>query len=599
MLKLLLLAWVGAAWAQEVPELNAQLYRPPIDAERTLWADDAFTAPDGYYLGRVSLNYANDPLVYLFEDGEEVGLLTDVLQMNLLGGYVYKQVRVGLDVPIYLLAAGEAGAGTGLGDLAVDVKGTILRADVAPVGVALGGRLGLPTSTSVSPVGNPGASGELQAIVSQRFDQITLTGNLGTRFLPETELANVAWNDQFFYRLGAGYDIQEDVGVSLDIAGQATYGEPLSNGAASPVEFLIGGWYRLKDTYVLRTGLGSGLNQGVGSPDARVIFSFAYEPEKTFDRDLDTIVDRDDSCPDEPEDFDQYNDTDGCPDPSTVVYIEVVDDKGEYVYDAATTVRTEFGAREDGSSFELQLHPGEYQLQAVAPQYATLATSFVVPAAERHEVRVKMEAMFGIVRVRVIGPQEESVKANLSLGAVRGEAPAGTAELRADAGPGKLIVVADGYKRQVIDLDVVAGQSQDVLVRLESSKAVVTREKIEILEKVFFDTNKTTIKPESYQLLNDVASVLRDYPDILKIRIEGHTDSRGSATSNLRLSQGRAAAVRDYLIKQGIDPSRLVSEGYGEDRPVDPAENAAAWEKNRRVEFVILERDGGNDGGNE
>jgi outer membrane protein OmpA-like peptidoglycan-associated protein len=60
--------------------------------------------------------------------------------------------------------------------------------------------------------------------------------------------------------------------------------------------------------------------------------------------------------------------------------------------------------------------------------------------------------------------------------------------------------------------------------------------------------------------------------------------------ANLKLSDGRAKAVRAYLIKAGVAPDRLNAVGYGETKPVDPADNEAAWEKNRRVEFVIEQR---------
>ena len=130
---------------------------------------------------------------------------------------------------------------------------------------------------------------------------------------------------------------------------------------------------------------------------------------------------------------------------------------------------------------------------------------------------------------------------------------------------------------------------------MEIARAVVSREKIEILDKVFFDTNKTTIKEESFPLLDDVAELLVEHTDITLIRVEGHTDARGSASSNRRLSQGRASSVRQYLIDQGVAGERLEFKGFGEDVPVAEGNNEAAWEQNRRVEFVIVTREGGND----
>ena len=114
--------------------------------------------------------------------------------------------------------------------------------------------------------------------------------------------------------------------------------------------------------------------------------------------------------------------------------------------------------------------------------------------------------------------------------------------------------------------------------------------KIVILQKVYFDTAKARIQERSYPVLLEVARVLKENPDIVKLRIEGHTDSRGSAAYNRRLSQRRAEAVRKFLIQQGIDPKRLVAKGYGEDRPIASNDTPEGRAQNRRVEFKILER---------
>ena len=115
---------------------------------------------------------------------------------------------------------------------------------------------------------------------------------------------------------------------------------------------------------------------------------------------------------------------------------------------------------------------------------------------------------------------------------------------------------------------------------------VVTAKKIEIKQTVYFATNKTKIKRVSFGLLNEVAQALKDNSDI-KIRVEGHTDSRGTDKRNLKLSDGRAASVRDYLIGQGVDESRMTSKGYGEDVPIADNRTKIGREQNRRVEFVI------------
>jgi outer membrane protein OmpA-like peptidoglycan-associated protein len=116
---------------------------------------------------------------------------------------------------------------------------------------------------------------------------------------------------------------------------------------------------------------------------------------------------------------------------------------------------------------------------------------------------------------------------------------------------------------------------------------VVTDDRIELKQKIFFATNKATIRTVSHELLNEVAEALRQNPK-LRVRIEGHTDSQGSASNNLKLSDDRAASVRRYLMAQGIEPERMESVGYGEERPIEDNRSADGREANRRVEFHIV-----------
>src|SRR5262249_11840608 len=115
----------------------------------------------------------------------------------------------------------------------------------------------------------------------------------------------------------------------------------------------------------------------------------------------------------------------------------------------------------------------------------------------------------------------------------------------------------------------------------------LTAERIEIAEKVYFDTGSDNIQARSFALLDQVASVLKNNPHVLKVRIEGHTDDRGSDASNLDLSQRRADSVRNYLINRGLEAGRLDAVGYGETKPIMPNATNRGREANRRVEFNI------------
>ena len=118
---------------------------------------------------------------------------------------------------------------------------------------------------------------------------------------------------------------------------------------------------------------------------------------------------------------------------------------------------------------------------------------------------------------------------------------------------------------------------------------VVTDKKIELKQTVYFATNRAVIKAASYALLNEVAQVLKDNKGI-HVRIEGHTDSKGSNRFNLRLSTWRAASVRKYLIARGVPENRMVSKGYGESVPIADNRTRVGRSQNRRVEFVIVSR---------
>ena len=116
---------------------------------------------------------------------------------------------------------------------------------------------------------------------------------------------------------------------------------------------------------------------------------------------------------------------------------------------------------------------------------------------------------------------------------------------------------------------------------------VVTDKKIELKQTVYFDFNKATIKPVSFPLLNEVGQALKDNPRI-RVRVEGHTDSRGNDGYNLKLSQRRAESVRTFLISAGVAPDRMEARGFGETVPIADNRTDAGRGQNRRVEFIII-----------
>jgi outer membrane protein OmpA-like peptidoglycan-associated protein len=119
---------------------------------------------------------------------------------------------------------------------------------------------------------------------------------------------------------------------------------------------------------------------------------------------------------------------------------------------------------------------------------------------------------------------------------------------------------------------------------------VFTEKEIEINEQVQFDVDKATIKPASDALLDQVAQVIKDHPEIKRMEIQGHTDNSGAKQHNKILSGSRAEAVRKALIKRGVKEKTLTAKGFGQENPLVENDSDANKAKNRRVQFKIIEK---------
>lgn len=628
--------WLALAVAQDVqqpdvPPVNAQNYRAVMDAERTLWADDAgriLAKPT--FKSRIFLHYVHNPFVFYRQGSDErTVLVSDALQLDLMPMFHVDRFRLGLDIPVYLVSAGQLTEnGAGLGDIALDGRVTFLDRYDDPAGVALGGRVTLPTNGVDAPLGLTTPSAEVFGIVDGNLDTWTVAFNLGARFTPSNELTNVDLNDQIFARFGAGWQLVEDAGVSFDVNANLNLADP-TNVAGAPVEGLLGGWGRIADDYVVRGGVGTGFTPGIGSGDFRALLSFGYEPPVDMDPDLDGLVGSEDLCPEDPEDkddfedldgcpdydndkdgivdtvdkcpldpedMDEFEDGDGCPDFTTQVTVRVQQQNGTAVPGAVTTV-TGTGVDVSGPSGSvLDLHAGQYALGAQAPDWLPNELPFAVPLPEGQDTVVIVltpDVIMGDLTLKVQDPTGKLLPdAIWYMDGGVGPAPlaGGQATVAVPAGKHALDIRHEGYVTDRRDITVPAKGKKEVVVTLKPSQVEVTREKIDIKGTVYFDTAKASIQARSFGLLDDVAGVLIDHPELTKIRIEGHTDSRGGADYNRRLSDDRAKSVRLYLIGKGVDAGRLEAIGYGEDKPVDPREIPEAWDKNRRVDFFIVER---------
>jgi len=119
---------------------------------------------------------------------------------------------------------------------------------------------------------------------------------------------------------------------------------------------------------------------------------------------------------------------------------------------------------------------------------------------------------------------------------------------------------------------------------------VVQRGKLEIMDKIYFETDKDEILPRSFPLLDQIAGTIKGHPEIKLIEIQGHADERGDDEHNLDLTDRRAKSVMRALEDRDVSLGRLKAKGYGETKPICTHTTRTAGARNRRVEFIIMQR---------
>jgi outer membrane protein OmpA-like peptidoglycan-associated protein len=122
-------------------------------------------------------------------------------------------------------------------------------------------------------------------------------------------------------------------------------------------------------------------------------------------------------------------------------------------------------------------------------------------------------------------------------------------------------------------------------------RVVVRDNQIQISEKIQFDVNKATIKPESNSLLDEIAATFQKNPQIKKVSIDGFASSEGGADFNKKLSDDRAKSVMAYLTTHGVAKDRVTAKGWGIEKPIADNSTEDGREKNRRVEFNIIDQE--------
>lgn len=246
--------------------------------------------------------------------------------------------------------------------------------------------------------------------------------------------------------------------------------------------------------------------------------------------------------------------------------------------------------------------PGkQVAIQVSHPDYAPADARLMIdgPGELPLEVKLKSVVKKGTVSGTVIdqdGNPVANARVNLD-GTDREQITTGAnGRFTREVGVGDYTVAASapGYLAGGRDVQVQADKAVqlEITLRPEPKEELVEVEadRIRIKQTVFFDTGKATIQARSFDMLNQVASVMLTYPSLKKVRVEGHTDDVGNQDANLRLSRERAQSVVDYLVEQGVSRERLQSDGFGSSQPLVPNSSPQNRSLNRRVEFKIVEQ---------
>lgn len=588
--------------------LNAQSFHPTVDGFSFLRLHDSLVGLPGVGGGAV-FNYASDPLVFRFDDPdvtEDAVLLSSVATLNMLGFYNAERYRIGLDIPMHLAAEGyqldPQAEGYLLGDVALDAKVELIDRHSAPVGLAVTARASAPTGNDQAYLGAARPTVNTQVVAATGRDVIT-TVNVGLQ-TGRTEL-----DDEFT----VGSQVIGGAGVRLPLASQTwltaeTVGRYYFN-ASEPVEgFASEAIAALHvnpvDSVVFTMGGGIGLSQGVGAPDFRVMSGLVWSPQRATpatlmadgpDMDADGITDTRDRCPDQAEDYNGINDADGCPDGEwTPVTLFVVGPSGALVAGShVELVRGPLTGEWVTNAGEITraLLPGDYRLRVWADGFEESIISLHVPGGAEFQQRLRINDLGernGRVVVHVTDAEGQPLNASVRiLGedvAASRVSPDGVVERSLPPGAHEVVVAADGYRseRRMVTLQEDSESLIDLI--LIPTRVDVQSDAINLYERIYFEYDSATIRSDSYTLLDELASTLREYAHITLIEIQGHTDAQGAAEYNLELSQLRADAVRNYLVESGVSQARLVSRGYGESSPL----RNEGHEANRRVEFHIL-----------
>ena len=608
-----LVAAPDRATAEVGGNTDLSIFRPAIDSRGYL------TINASQVLGHKELSFGLGALDWghrlLLLDNNGSGTtsytVSNIITATLIGAFGVKagpvELEFGASVPLRIMNGdrdpddlGDPGNsnddeafkidGQGIGSIGLHLKTRFLKTSRPPhLGVGVIASVFLPsTNPKNSFLGEDSVVPQLIGIVDKEFGRqgrLRVAVNGGIRIRASRTFTNDGANEpptppvtgekltvasEIPYGAGIAYAVsKQKFDVVLEAFGTIPLGTKENY---QPLEAIAGVKLYLARNSFLSIGAGRGLLPGKGAnPDVRAFIGIVFEPN-IGDRDGDGLKDDVDKCPDNPEDFDGFEDQDGCPEPDND-HDEILDDddKCPNIPEDRDGFQDEDGCPEgdkndrdgDGILDNVDKCPDDPE------DFDQFQDEDGCPDPDNDPD--------GILDVDDLCPNDPEDKDGFE---------------DEDGCPDP-----DNDKDRILDKDDKCPNEPETYNGLDDEdgcpdhgRVVVTDTAIEILDMVYFEYDKAIIKPQSYPILDAVAATLKGNPSIQLIEVQGHTDERGDDAYNLDLSDRRAKSVEKYLADKGVDPKRLSSQGYGETQPLDRRSNDAAWAKNRRVAFLILKR---------
>ncbi|MEJ7599480.1 MAG: OmpA family protein [Kofleriaceae bacterium] len=551
--------------------------------------------------GLGSLAWGHDMLA--FEEGKNRYSVDDVITATLIAAVGIKlgplRFQLGASVPLTVLS-GDRGPdnlgeladanddinygleGQGVGNIGLHLKTRLVSPGRHGVGVGAIASLFLPT---VSPterfLGDKQLSPQLIGIIDTELGRrgrfrVALNGGIrlrstttfvdtGDMGAPPTNKAITA-SAELPVGLGLAYAVSpHKFDVVAEVFGSIPLGDHQNY---QPLEAIGGIKLYLARNSFLSVGAGRGLVPAKGSnPSARAFIGIVFEPN-LGDRDGDGLKDDVDRCPDEPEDRDNFEDEDGCPEPDNDRdTIDDDDDKCPNIPEDKDGFQDEDGCP-DGNKHDLD-HDN--------------ITDDLDRCPEDPEDFDQFQDQDGCPDPDNDGDQILDVD---DLCPNDPEDRDGDEDGCPDL---------DNDKDRILDKDDRCPNEPEAYNNYQDEdgcddKGVIikTVTGIVILKPINFKFNSDVIDDKSFYILDAVAASLVGNPQIKLLEVAGHADERGNDAYNLDLTNRRAVSVVKYLVGKGIDPKRLEAQGYGETVPIIRESTERAWSKNRRVEFLIL-----------